>query len=251
MSSSQAPSKLPTATPGVGPSIDDATLTFVRTIRESVTQPHPSQALALNAFSTAFQRWNPQTIYDMKLTDQATLDLLFATPTPGSPVCDHAFQSSIQSHQQMIWNLVQKFNQTLTNGQLTMPELRTACTAIESPTWNTYNTSSHYMAPLSSIRTITDEINKLEQLKETIQQLTCVCIQGKTYSIGDYIFYIEGIPQYSPVTTKRVDVTEKFCTYELQKQLNDIKSKKYDWEKSRLPVLVRILSTPSIDLDAA
>ena len=63
--------------PVVRPSIDEATLTFVRTIMESVTQPHPSQALALNAFSTAFQRWNPRSIVDIITpTDKATLDLL-------------------------------------------------------------------------------------------------------------------------------------------------------------------------------
>ena len=61
-----------------GPSIDEATLAFVRAVMESVTQPHPSQESAMNAFSAAFERWYPQSINDIIPTDQATMDVLFA-----------------------------------------------------------------------------------------------------------------------------------------------------------------------------
>ena len=64
----------------VGPSIDEATLTFVRTIMETVPQPHLSQESAMSALTSAFVRWNPQSIFDIAPTDKATLDLLFANP---------------------------------------------------------------------------------------------------------------------------------------------------------------------------
>ena len=140
--------------PVVRPSIDEATLTFVRrTIMESVTQPHPSQTLALNAFSTAFQRWNPQSINDITPTDKATMDFLFAKPpflpapvvpatatTPlyaypnNAPSYDNIVKGTIQQYQRTIGTLVQKFNHALTNGTLTKKELQDACTTIESST---------------------------------------------------------------------------------------------------------------------
>jgi hypothetical protein len=191
----------------VGPSIDAATLTFVRTIMESEIQPHPSQALALNAFSTAFQRWNPQTIFDMKPTDQATVDLLFATP-PKKATYDDIVKGTIQRHQHVIEALVRKFQKLLESGKLTMKELRAAITTIESPTWKSYKSYSRkirHLEPIPSIPAITVEMVILEQLQQTIRKLTCVCIQGKTYSIGDYKFRT-----VDKSKTKTVDVTEKF-----------------------------------------
>ena len=121
----------------VGQSIDEATLTFVRTIMESTTQPHPSQALALNAFTTAFQQWNPQTMSDVTVTDRATLDLLFA-PTSVLPRYDQAFMDTLQKHRNMIGVLVQKFNDSLSSRQLNVAELRAACAAIDSQVWDSY-----------------------------------------------------------------------------------------------------------------
>lgn len=286
----------PSAKPVVGPSIDDATLTFFRTIMESVTQPHPSQALALNAFSTAFQRWNPQSIVDIQLTDKATLDLLFATPpstTANSntyvPCYDNIVKGIIQQHQLVIENLVQNFNHTLTNGTLTKEVLQAACTALESSIWASYtafcqdqhttpktspfgtvsgfqivtaptstststgggfgaqsaslcgaqsatlfgarpiavgrfaaqpvpNISPQVLPLLPSIGTVKNEIDKLEDLKQTIKQYTWVFIHGKSYSLGDYNF-----PHcnYNGGTTT-IDVTEKFCISALQQQLQNI-----------------------------
>ena len=248
--------------PVVRPSIDEATLTFVRTIMESVTQPHPSQALALNAFSTAFQRWNPQSINDITPTDKATMDFLFAKPpflpapvvpatatTPlyaypnNAPSYDNIVKGTIQQYQRTIGTLVQKFNHALTNGTLTKKELQDACTTIESSTWDRYklycdhqqqtttstvsfgNAHQNHMVnniilpSLSSVATITNEIDKIEQLKRTIKQYTSVCIQGKSYSLGDYTFQ-----NYQRRGMERLDVSEKFCTSALQQQFNSIQS---------------------------
>ena len=193
----------------VGPSIDEATLTFVRTIMESTTQPHPSQALALNAFTAAFLKWNPQTMSDVKLTDKATLDILFA-PTPVSPRYDQVFKESLQKHQSVIGVLVQKFNDSLSSGQLTLDEMRAACVTIDSQVWDKYklfkgtvnlkpacqqpsdmqryHDQSPQLVPvpvLPSIQSIVQEIDKLIQLKQTIEKYNHVCIQGKSYTLDD------------------------------------------------------------------
>ena len=150
--------------PVVGASIDAAILTFVRTIMESETQPHPSQELALNAFATAFQRWNPRTINDIKPADQDIFDLLFTNlspPTPSSnsstqnslgmnvaPRYDHVLEGTMQDYRYKIGTIVQAFNQSLANGTLTIEELLAACIALESSTWSRYAT---YTNPLQSI----------------------------------------------------------------------------------------------------
>ena len=190
----------------VGPSIDEATLTFVRTIMESTTQPHPSQALALNAFTTAFQQWNPQTMSDVKVTDKATLDIVFA-PAPVPPHYDQVFMAVLQKHRNRIGVLVQSFNVSLSSGQLTLVQLRDACAMIDSQVWDSYklfrgtvNLQPIHMqryrgqSPqlvrvpvLPSIQTIIQELNKLEELKQPIENYTHVRIQGKSYLLADYV----------------------------------------------------------------
>ena len=231
-------------TPVVGASIDAAILTFVRTIMESETQPHPSQELALNAFSTAFQRWNPRKMYDIKPTDQATLDLLFANPrrppsrskksdTSTAPKYVQVFQTTMQRHRQAIGDLVDRFLTSLKSGKLTIEELRAACSALDSSTWDNYKAYCKYTdraernylpgIGLGTKVSITHEIKKLQDLKRTIHQYTSVCIEGTTYSLGDYYFRRRyGYNGNQTATPFSLDVTEKFCTSALQQQLTSI-----------------------------
>ena len=138
----------------VGPSIDEVTLTFVRAIIEPTTELYPSQTFALNAFPAAFQQWNPQTMSDVKVTDKATLDLLFA-PAPVPPRYDQAFVAMLQTHRNMIGELVQKFNDSLSSGQLTLLELRAVCAAMDSQVWDTYKLFNNQQEQLQPSTTTT------------------------------------------------------------------------------------------------
>ena len=214
---------------------------------ETVPQPHLSQGSAMSALTSAFLRWNPQSIFDIAPTDKATLDLLFANPpfvintadstvdtNSDAPIYDDVFKKTIQQLQEKVGALVRNFNTALSSGTLSIEELQSACTAVESSSWDSYKIycdrertanaaalyrythSMHRLALLPSVSSITNEIDSMQQLKQTIKQFSCVSIQEKSFSLGDYTF------QHFP--NGKVDLTEKFCTSTLRQQHKSIQS---------------------------
>ena len=210
----------------VGPSIDEATLTFVRTIIESPTQPHPSQALALNAFTAAFTGWNPQSLFDIKLTDKASLDLIFTVP-PKQSHYDQAFEQTMQKHRYTIGTLVKNFEYWLSNGLLVLEQLRAACSAMDLQIWDSYKryhgtqsksrvySTANSLPALPTTRKIKSETDKIERLRETIDKYTHVCIQGKSYSLADC----------DSTRDIKIDDITKLATSALQTLLNTIKGR--------------------------
>ncbi len=178
------------------------------------------------------------------------MDLLFANQLfsnndePG----DDTIIGTILGCQETVGILVEEFNHSLTNGTLTLEELQAAHTAIESSLWDSYklcwydrqqtasskkkktteapyrNSSQYHrmietvlLPLLPSVGRITNEIHELKQLKQTLKPFTCAFIRGKSYSLDDFDFQ-------SLSRGGVFDLTEKFCTSALQKQLESIQS---------------------------
>ena len=135
----------------VEPSIDEVTLTSIRTFMESAKQPSPSlpQESAVKEFYAAFQRWYPRGIVGTTPTDKAMLDLLFVNP----PITTHStgngystssyddiVKQTIPYHQRKIGKIVQAFNYLLTKGTVDIKYLQAAFAAVESSTWTSYKT---------------------------------------------------------------------------------------------------------------
>ena len=189
----------------VGPSIDEATLTYVRNIRNSATSTAKESDQAFVKFKTAFDEWSPSSVVCIKPCDKDALDVIFyqsETLDMTQPL--NRWMAELQSR---IANLVmhwrysfpsedEEYDRHINDKEdVIFGDLQQVINAMESSTWDSYidfyNTKDYVNdrrysflkgSGLPALKLLQAELEEMKCCNERIRNHLVVSIHGRSYT---------------------------------------------------------------------